>query len=246
VTRTSTGEAFAFWIFGTIAVICALQMIRVRKAVHSALLLVVVMFCLAIFYTLQEAPFLGVVQIAVYAGAIMMLFLFVIMLVGIESRDSLTETIKGQRISATVVALGAGGLLVGAIVDATEKPRAVGLKEANSAHGGNVEGIARLLFTDYVFAFEVISALLIVAAVGAMVLGHRQRDAPKPTQKQLMRARVRAGRPGTMGGPGVYALADDASRPALLPDGTPDVDSVLPELVDVSSVPHAAGEEHPA
>jgi NADH-quinone oxidoreductase subunit J len=239
ITRTSTGEAYAFWIFAVIAVIASIQMVRSRKAVHSALWLVLVMFCLSVFYTLQQAPFLGVVQIAVYAGAIMMLFLFVIMLVGVESRESLTETIKGQRLGASIAALASGALLVSAIVDATHKPQAVGLNAVNKAHGGNIEGLARLIFTDYVFTFEVISALLIVAALGAMVLGHRERLVPRPTQRDLMRERVRSGHPGTLTGPGVYALATDASRPALLPDGRPDLDSVLPELASIAAVPHS-------
>jgi NADH-quinone oxidoreductase subunit J len=163
------------------------------------------------------------------------------MLVGIESRDSLTETIKGQRPASVIAAIGGGGLLVTAIVHATHDTHITGLDAVNKAHGGNIEGIARLLFTDYVFPFEIISALLIVAAVGAMVLGHREREEPRPSQRDLMRERVRLGHPGTLPGPGVYALADDASRPGLLPDGTPDLETVLPELVEVAEVPALVG-----
>ena len=92
-----TGEAIVFWILGPIALAGALGMVFARNAVHSALMLVVTMFCLAVFYIAGQAPFLGFVQIIVYTGAVMMLFLFVIMLVGVDSSDSLVETIKGHR-----------------------------------------------------------------------------------------------------------------------------------------------------
>ena len=95
---TTTGEAVTFWILAPIAVLAALGMVFARKAVHAALLLAVTMICLAVLYVAQDAPFLGVVQIIVYTGAIMMLFLFVLMLVGVDSSDSLVETLRGQRV----------------------------------------------------------------------------------------------------------------------------------------------------
>ena len=88
-TDTGTGEAVTFWVLAPIAVAASLGMVLSRKAVHSALLLASVMICLAIFYLAQDAPFLGVVQVVVYTGAVMMLFLFVLMLVGVDSGDSL-------------------------------------------------------------------------------------------------------------------------------------------------------------
>ena len=94
---TSTGEAVQFWVLGTVAVIGALCTVLMKKAVHSALCLAGTMIILAVFYLAQGAYFLGIVQIVVYTGAIMMLFLFVVMLVGVTAADSLKETIKGQR-----------------------------------------------------------------------------------------------------------------------------------------------------
>ena len=96
---TSTGEAVQFWILGTVAVIGALGVVAAPKAVYSALFLAMTMIILAVFYIAQGALFLGVVQIVVYTGAVMMLFLFVLMLVGVDSSDSLVETLRGQRVA---------------------------------------------------------------------------------------------------------------------------------------------------
>jgi len=215
------GEAAAFYVLAPIAVLCAIGMVWARNAVHSALFLVVTMLCLGVFYVVQAGPFIGMVQIIVYTGAIMMLFLFVLMLVGRDASDSLIETLRGQRMAA--IALGAGfALLVGTgLYRSIGEPAAVGLTEAN--RGGNVEGIARLLFTKYVFAFEVTSALLITAAVGAMILAHieKRRD-QKVSQPQRMRERFApGGYPGPKAGPGVFATSDSVATPAILPDGTP-------------------------
>jgi NADH-quinone oxidoreductase subunit J len=230
ITHTRTGEAVAFYILAPIAVGAALAMIFAKNAVHAALMLVLDFFCLAAFYAVQDAPFLAAVQVIVYAGAIMILFLFVLMLVGVDSSDSLLETIKGQRAASFVLALGFMGVLVAAIGQAIEHTTAANLTEANA--DGNVQGIAKLLFTTYVLPFEITSALLIVAAVGAMVLGYRQPTQPRPTQPELMRARLHAPNPGAHPAPGVFADHDAADRPSLLPSGVPAPGSVYPEYKD--------------
>ena len=98
--HVSTGEAVAFWILGPVALLGAIGMVVLRNAVHSALSLVATMMCLGLFYLIEQGPFLGLVQIIVYTGAIMILFLFVLMLVGRDSADSLVETLRGQRVAA--------------------------------------------------------------------------------------------------------------------------------------------------
>ncbi|AYL37572.1 NADH-quinone oxidoreductase subunit J [Streptomyces fungicidicus] len=216
---TSTGEAFQFWVLGTVAVIGALCTVFMRRAVHSALCLAGTMIVLAVFYLANGAYFLGVVQIVVYTGAIMMLFLFVVMLVGVTAADSLKETIKGQRWLALLCGLGFGVLLVGGIGNASLS-EFNGLGEANA--GGNVEGLAALLFTKYVFAFEITGALLITAAVGAMVLTHRERTERARTQRELAEQRVREGKYlPPLPAPGVYARHNAVDIAGLLPDGTP-------------------------
>ncbi|MET9456565.1 NADH-quinone oxidoreductase subunit J [Streptomyces canus] len=216
---TSTGEAFQFWILGTVAVIGALCTVFMKKAVHSALCLAGTMIILAVFYLANGAYFLGVVQIVVYTGAIMMLFLFVVMLVGVTAADSLKETIKGQRWLALLCGLGFGILLFAGIGNASLK-EFNGLTQANS--GGNVEGLATLIFTKYVFAFEITGALLITAAVGAMVLTHRERTERALTQREMAEKRVREGtHVPPLPAPGVYARHNAVDIAGLLPDGTP-------------------------
>ncbi len=216
---TSTGEAFQFWILGTVAVLGALCTVFMKRAVHSALCLAGTMIILAVFYLANGAYFLGVVQIVVYTGAIMMLFLFVVMLVGVTAADSLKETIKGQRWLALVCGLGFGVLLFAGIGNASLK-EFNGLTQANA--NGNVEGIAALLFTKYVFAFEITGALLITAAVGAMVLTHRERTERPKTQREMAEERVRSGKHvPPLPAPGVYARHNAVDIAGLLPDGTP-------------------------
>ncbi|GAA2421989.1 NADH-quinone oxidoreductase subunit J [Streptomyces macrosporus] len=218
-TSTSTGEAVQFWVLGTIAVLGALGTVLMKRSVHSALCLAGTMVILAVFYLANGAYFLGIVQIVVYTGAVMMLFLFVLMLVGVTAADSLKETIKGQRWLVALCGLGFGILLIAGIGSASVDSF-VGLAEANA--GGNVQGLARSLFTDYVFAFEITGALLVTAAVAAMVLTHRERTERRRTQRELAEKRVREGKHlPPLPAPGVYARHNAVDIPGLLPDGTP-------------------------
>ncbi|WP_037605877.1 NADH-quinone oxidoreductase subunit J [Streptacidiphilus rugosus] len=227
---TSTGEAVQFWVLAVIAVGGALGMVLCKKAVHSALCLAGTMIALAICYMAQGAVFLGIVQIVVYTGAIMMLFLFVVMLVGVTSADAAKEVLKGQRVAAVVGGLGFGTLLIAGIANAKLR-HFTGVGEANEAAGGNVQGLARLIFTQYVWAFEVTGALLITAAVGAMVLTHREATEVRQTQRELAEQRVRLGTQVTpLPAPGVYARHNAVDAPGLLPDGTPAEISVNPTL----------------
>ncbi|MWK35815.1 NADH-quinone oxidoreductase subunit J [Actinomadura sp. J1-007] len=228
VADKQSGEPFFFWVLAVVSVCAALGMIFMRKAVHSALLLATVMLSLAALYAIQNAPFLAFVQVIVYTGAVLMLFLFVLMLVGVSSTDSLVETIRGQRFWTAVIAVGFFVLLALGLGNAALGDSA-GLKTANA--DGNVIGLARLLFSKYVFAFEATSALLITAALGAMVLAHRERTTPKPTQKDLSVERFKTGaHPGPLPGPGTYARHNAVDMPALLPDGTPSELSLNPVI----------------
>jgi NADH-quinone oxidoreductase subunit J len=227
----STGEAVTFWILGPIALGGAIGMVMARNAVHSALFLVLTMFSLGVFYVVQGGPFIGMVQIIVYTGAIMILFLFVLMLVGRDSSDSVMETLRGQRIAAAVLGIGFAGLTAAAIVRGVGTVQAVGLDQVNA--NGNVTAIAYTLFGDYVFAFEVTSALLITAAVGAMVLAHVERPRTGRSQRERSKARFRDGsHPGPKPGPGVFARHDSVATPALLPDGRTAETSVSPVVAD--------------
>jgi NADH-quinone oxidoreductase subunit J len=216
----NTGETITFWVCATLAVIGGLGMVLSRKAVHSALFVAMAMVNLAVLYVAQDAPFLGMVQVIVYTGAVMMLFVFVLMVVGVDASDSLVETIRGQRIWAGLGLLGLLALLVSGVVGALDGTSVVGLEAANAEHGGNAQGIGVALFTRYVVAFEVTAALLITAAIGAMVLTHRERLSPPASQASLSVGRFAPGRhPGNPPNPGVYARNNAVDMPALLPDG---------------------------
>jgi NADH-quinone oxidoreductase subunit J len=213
-------EPFVFWVCGGLAVLGAIGMLISHKAVHSALWVALTMINLAVLYVVQSAPFLGVTQVVVYTGAVMMLFLFVLMIVGVDASDSLVETIKGQR----RVAILAGVVLVIALVlllGNSFSIQAAELANADSAYGGNVQGIAALLFGKYVLIFELTSALLITAAVGAMVLAHKERTAPRKTQAVMAKELFASGNyKGPLPSPGVYARHNSVDTPALLPDGS--------------------------
>jgi NADH-quinone oxidoreductase subunit J len=193
-TATSgTAEFIVFVIVAPLSLAAAISVIVLRQPVHAALMLVLNFFTIAVLYALLEAQFLAVVQIIVYAGAIMVLFLFVLMLLGVERDLRFAERIRGQRAAAVLlgvillVALVAGvaGDYLGPESACTEAaaenaegddPRCEGLTTVNAAEGGNVGGIGALLFTDYVWPFEATSVLLVIAALGAMVLGRRHED----------------------------------------------------------------------
>ncbi len=217
---TGTGEAVTFWILAPVAVLGALGLIFARKAVHAALGMVITMVTIGVFYLAQQAPFLGVVHVFVYSGAVMMLFLFVIMLVGVDASDSRVETIRGQRVAGILASLAIAALLV-ATIGGTRVPAGGGDLSAVNTDPGNVNAIAFLIFGRYVWVFELTSALLITAAMGAMVLAHRERLTPKPTQREWSQRRIRSGRNvAGLPAPGVYARHNAVDTPALLPDGT--------------------------
>ncbi|HJP66891.1 MAG TPA: NADH-quinone oxidoreductase subunit J [Actinomycetota bacterium] len=165
---------YVFWVLAPLSVLSGVAMVVARNAVHSALLLIVNFFTLAVFFLILGSPFLFVVQIIVYAGAIMVLFLFVIMLLGVDRTESLVERLRAQLWLAVV--LGAG--LVAEVVTAVwlgvgvARERLPDFGAVNE--GGNVRALAKVLFGPYFFPFEVTSVLLIIAAVGAMLHGRRR------------------------------------------------------------------------
>ena len=225
-TSTSTAQSAAFWVLAPLSVVSALMVVLSRKSVHSAIWMATTMIIVALFFLMEGAYFLGVVQVVVYTGAVMMLFLFVLMLVGVDASDSWVETLRGQRWIAIVLGLGLGGLLIAAVAQATFGG-AVGTTAAETAAGGHMQAIAQSIFTRYIYAFEVTSALLVTAAVGAMVLAHRERLTPRPSQRELSVERFKEGsHPTPLPSPGVLSRHNAVHTPALLPDGSPSLASV--------------------
>ena len=243
--QSGVGEAVTFWILGPVALAGALGMVSALNAVHSALCLAGTMLSLGLLYMAQGALFLGFVQIIVYTGAVMMLFLFVLMLVGRDSSDSVVEVLRGQRAAALLFGLGLAVLLVGAVGRAFTDVTPVGLAAGWQNWNGNVPGIGQLIFTRYLFAFELTSALLITAALGAMVLTiGLTRGQLKPGQRATVEARLRGehDRISPLPGPGVFATGNSVAVPALLPDG-----SIAPESISaiIDATPSEPVDEHP-
>lgn len=243
--NAGVGEAIVFWILGPVALAAAVAMIFARNAVHSALFLVLTMLSLAVLYMMQQAPFLGFVQIIVYTGAVMMLFLFVLMLVGRDSADSVVEVLRGQRVWAAILGLGFALLLVAGVGRTMFAVPSAGL--GARAGNGNLTGIGQLVFTEYVWPFELTAALLMTSALGALVLAFAQR---KPRERHGQRAaviaRLRGDRISPLPGPGVYATANSVAVPALLPDGSiaPESLSEILEGHEVDETPRPPADGH--
>jgi NADH-quinone oxidoreductase subunit J len=195
-------EWAVFSVFAVAALAGAGGVVLSRRPVHAALSLVLTLFSVAVFFVLQGAHFLAAVQVIVYAGAIVILFLFVIMLLGIDKEDVLDEPLPAQRPLAIAVgvALFAGLLLFARILHPTGASADRG--SATQGDVANVERVARSLFTDFLWPFEITSALLVIAVVGAIVLARRggpgtaldgDADADLPVSENGSRPHVGAG-----------------------------------------------------
>lgn len=242
----STGETVLFWVVGAIVVLAALALVFARKAAHAAISLVLVMVCLAMLYVAQDAPFLGVVQIVVYTGAVMVLFLFVLMMIGVDHAESKLEILKGQRFVAGMAGLGLVSILAGAVVMSTFAAPA-GLEMANA--DSNPTGVARVLFSEHAVSILLAAAMLVVAAVGALTLSHRQKLRPVLDQRATAEAAMEAyaegtGIPNARVNPGVYARGTSATQPALSAAGKP-IDSSVPTVLRIRGQVASLGELSP-
>jgi NADH-quinone oxidoreductase subunit J len=174
-------ELLTFVLAGAVVLGGAVGVVVSGHPVHAALSLVATLFGVAVLFIAQDAHFLAAVQVIVYAGAIVVLFLFVIMLLGVDRVDDLrTEPLAGQRPAAVVAGVGVLGLSLVALFAAGGITGADGVTERPVEGAANVNQLARVLFTDYVFAFEVTAILLTIAVVGAVLLAQRS-----PTDEDL-------------------------------------------------------------
>ena len=174
-------EAFIFFVFGALTLASALGVVLARNPVHSALSLVVTLVSVAVLFLQQDAHLLAAVQVVVYAGAIVVLFLFVIMLLGVDHPDTLRDPLKAQRAAAIIL----GVVLLAEVLFLAGREWATGatapadqaIRGGQAGLGNNVERIARSLFTDFLWPFEITAALLVLAVIGAVVLARRSRSA---------------------------------------------------------------------
>ena len=224
MTAMTIGVEVTFWIVAPCCVLLGLGVVLLRRMVHSALCLAGLMIGLGVLYASLDAPFLFVAQIIVYTGSVMMVFVFAMMLIGIDNVEKVKDELKGHQVLTVIAALGVAALFIAAVGNAFVGP-ATGVDAANDAAGGNAQSLAMLLFSRYVVAFEATAALVITAALGAMVLAHRDRLGPRRTQVEHAAERMQAyategAHPGARPGPGVYARHNSVDYPGLLPDGT--------------------------
>lgn len=168
-------EMVVFLAFAFVAVVSGIGVIFSRNAVYSALLLVGNFFCLAVFYVLLDAQFLAAVQLTVYAGAIMVLFVFVVMLLSPAGEQHLLRRMRSQGWIALPLGVILIGQLLFVVVSSSMSPaRGPYTLEHMNDLGGSVQAVGSVLFTDYLLPFEATSLLLVVALVGAVVLGKRR------------------------------------------------------------------------
>ena len=188
-----TLEAIVFFVAAALALAGAAGVVLARNPVHCALLLVVTLVAVAIFFLLQEAQLVAVVQVIVYAGAIVVLFLFVIMLLGVDREESLEDPVRFQRPAALVL----GAVLLVEIfvlagrnwVTGARSVRGSATGRVDGADLGNVERVARTLFTDFLWAFELTAVLLVIAVVGAVVLARRSGQRAQLDEREQVIAR---------------------------------------------------------
>ena|SRR5688572_6017903 len=165
------GYTITQWLFGILsflAVIFALLVVISKNPVHSVLYLVLTFFCIAGHYLLMNAQFLAIVHIAVYAGAIMVLFLFVIMLLNLNQESEPRRSAFSKVIGATV-----GGLFLIVLVGALKGTEQLHMNSVANSEAGLIKNLGQVLFGEFLFPFEIVSVLLLAALVGAIMLGKK-------------------------------------------------------------------------
>jgi len=197
-------DVITFAVSAAIIVVGAVGVVTSRNPVHAALSLVMTLFGVAVLFVEQRADFLAAVQVIVYAGAIVILFLFVIMFLGVDRRENIeAEPLKGQRpLALILIAISLlGGLLLAFASHLTTGAHGVACR-AGVCRGSNVAQLGRSVFTTYLYAFEATAALLVVAVVGAVVLARRPARPAEGAGDQVHTADPAPATPGSAGPPG--------------------------------------------
>lgn len=244
----STGEIILFACTAIVMVACALGVLFFKKAAHSVICMVGVMLGLAVLYIANNAPFLGVAQIVVYTGAIMMLFLFVIMLIGIGTSDDYARQSHGAIVAAVLGGLGLIVIVTTAILKSV--PDTYAAQEVDPYSNQPITDLAITLFQEHWLSMELAGCLLISAAVGAMLLTRSDRLGPKVTQLQTARNKMRAfgekgARIGQLPAPGVYAQSNAADVPAVSGETLGPLEESVPRVLRVRGLARTIGEVTP-
>lgn len=242
------GEALLFWSCAVIMIVAALGVLMFRKAAYSALCMVAVMLGMAVLFFALQAPFNGAVQVIVYTGAIMMLFLFVIMMIGLGASDGFREQRRGYIIFAVVLGVALAVLTVGALLHSTVVGSgSVGLDPYSSAP---ITSLAVSLFQNHWFTIQLAAMLLITSAVGAVLLTHSDRLGVKFNQintadARMTEFRVKGVHPGQQAAPGVYAHSNAVGTPAIAGDTLAPVPESVPRVLRLRGLEQPIGAVSP-
>lgn len=244
----STGEAVLFACVAVFMIACAFGILLFKKAAYAAICMVGVMLGLAVLYVTMDAPFLGTVQVIVYTGAIMMLFLFVIMMIGLGASDEYTRQGRARVISSILAGLGLVIILGGAIAQANVV--AAPAPAVDPFSNTPITILAAELFSKHWFSMQLAAALLITAAIGAMLLTHTDELGPKVDQRSTAEAKMRAfkakGRHiGQLPSPGVYATSTAVDVPALSGETLGPVEESVPRVLRVRGLERSVGMVEP-
>ncbi len=245
---SGVGEALLFWSVAVIMVAAAIGVLIFRKAAYAALSMVTMMVGMAVLFFALEAPFNGAVQVIVYTGAIMMLFLFVIMMIGLGATDGYREQRKGYIITAVVLGIALAVFTVGALLHSTVV--GPGKIELNPYSNAPVTSLAFSLFQNHWFTIQLSAMLLITAALGAILLTHSDRLGPKFNQANTAAARmteyrVRGIHPGQEAAPGVYSKTNAIGFPAVAGDTLAPVESSVPRVLRLRGLDQPLGSVSP-
>lgn len=235
-TMSGAGEIVLFWIVATLMVGGALGVLLFRKAAYAALSMVVVMIGMAILFLALQAPFNAAVQVIVYTGAILMLFLFVIMMIGLGASDGYLEQRRGYIWAAVLFGLALAVLFVSAIL--VSKVPGPGTMNADPYSNVPVTALAVNLFQEHWLTIQITAALLITAALGAVLLTHSDNLGPKLSQRSVAKARMmlyrKTGRHvGQLTPPGVWASGNSVDNPAIAGDTLEPVEESVPRVLRI-------------
>ena len=245
---SGAGEAVLFWSVAAIMLAAAIGVLVFKKAAYAALSMVTMMLGMAVLFFALEAPFNGAVQVIVYTGAIMMLFLFVIMMIGLGATDGYREQRSGYIITAVVMGIALGVFTVGALMHSTVV--GPGKIELNPYSNAPVTSLAFSLFQNHWFTIQLAAMLLITAALGAILLTHSDRLGAKFNQKNTAMARmteyrVKGVHPGQEAAPGVYSKTNAVGFPAIAGDTMAPVDSSVPRVLRLRGLEQPIGSVSP-
>lgn len=247
-TMSGVGEAILFWITAALMVGGALGVLLFRKAAYAVLSMVVVMVGMAVLFFALQAPFNGAVQIIVYTGAILMLFLFVIMMIGLGASDGYLDQRKGYIIAASLFGAALAILMVSAVfVSVVPGP---GKFSDDPYSNVPVTSLAATLFQDHWMTIQVTAALLITAAIGAILLTHSDQLGPKLNQRAVARARMSAfarsnHHMGQLPAPGVYATTNAVDNPAIAGDTLEVAEDSVPRVLRLRGLEKPLNEVEP-